>query len=365
MSKIKFNFSSLIILGLMTTSVPVHADSFFDSINEKISKISQDISGKIKQHYGWDTPSTPDTIPTKVPVKAPEVTPADSARTSLAQCQKFLGLMYSYRPAYETDPKIIATIYLNAVLDFTSIDLDAKPDSDEIAERNKCVELALNLGADPNSNGEAKRENNPYSFESPTPLLRAIRYSNEVAVKMLLDHKADPNIQDSSMGDPIPLLNTALYKSQEISLDLIDAGADLTTSHLLWIAAGNAADKVVDRLIQSKKIPVNEINKFTDYLDEEGETALDSSESRLYPLVQLQKNFAGNKKISTQDKISKVNDLLYYSYPLMPKIKDIDPDAFISDLLARQQRVSNSLKSAGWTCNQKNCGIIELSSSEF
>jgi hypothetical protein len=362
MLKIKFNLLPLIVFGLITSSAPAHAEgSFFDSLSKKFTDISQTVSDKIKGYYGDDsrTSSYPKEVPTKVQTQTP-VAPVES---SLSQCRKFLGLMYN--PYYESDPKIAAAIYLNAALDFTGRSLDAKPSSEEIAERNKCVELALEAGADPDSNGENRNVDDPYSHSAPAPLVRAVTSNNKAAVKILLDHKANPNIQDTSMGMPIPLMNTALYKSQEIAVDLINAGIDLTTTNLLWIAASNAADRVVDLLIQSKKIPVNQINKFGDEYsaDEEGETALDVSENNLFALAAYQKKFSSNSKISLQDKISEVNSVLYYNYPLKPQLKmseTVDPDAFINDLMIRQQKISNSLKAAGWTCKKDNCDILDF-----
>lgn len=358
MLKIKFNFLPLIVFGLITTSSPAHAGGFFDSISKTFTDLSQQVSDKIKDYYEEDsqTRAYPEVIASEVQTQIP----AAPIGTDFSQCRKFLGLMYN--PYYETDAKKVATIYLNASLDFSSLRIDAKLSKEEIVERNKCVEIALEAGADPDSNGRAKNETNPYSYAPPAPLVRAVYYNNEVAVKMLLDHKANPNIPDTSMGTPFPLMNTALYKSQEIALALIDAGIDLTTPHLLWIAAGNAADEVIDVLIQSKKIPVNELNKFTDYTtDEEAETALDSSESRLSALITYKKKFSSNSEMSLEEKLSEVNSVLYYNYPLRPQLKmseTVDPDAFINDLLIQQQNVSNSLKAAGGTCNLENCGII-------
>jgi hypothetical protein len=366
MPKIKFKFLPIVVLGLMATSMPAHAEgSLFDSWNKKITDSAHTIGDKIKKYYGDYLPTTPPntnpvpTTPTP-PVQPRVPTPAEVVRTNLSQCNKFLGLMYS--PSYENDPKKIASLYLNAALDFTEADFDHKPSADELEERNKCVELALLEGADPDSNGRTKNDDQ-LSFDVPTPLARAVRDNDGPAVKTLLDHKANPNIQDASLGNPVPLLNLALNNSQEISIDLINAGADLTTPHLLWMAAGNAADKVVDLLIQSKKIPVNELNKFTDYSDEEGETALDASESRLFALVTYQKKFASDSKISPEDKLSEANRILYYNYPLKPQLKtsEVDPDAFMNDLLTHQQKVSDSLKAAGWVCKQENCGIVDYS----
>jgi hypothetical protein len=374
MSKARFKFLPFILFGLITTSATAHAEgSLLDSINKKITDASKTISDKIKKYYGDTFPTTPTTpakIPVSEPVKPRELTPVEVTRANLSQCQKFLGYLYS--PNYETDPKKVATIYLNAVLDFTALNFNAKPSEEEIDERNKCVELALNEGADPNSNGQEKRDDD-LMFAPAVPLSRAVRNNDEVAVKMLLDHKADPNIKDSSFGNPVPLINSSIYNaSQEIAVELINAGADLTTTHLLWIAAGNAADKVVELLIESNKIPVNQLNKFSDYGDEEGITALDTSESNLFALKTYQNKFATNSKLTLQEKIAEANRILYYHYPLKPQLKisensqnsTIDPDAFINDLLNRQQTISNSLKAAGGTCKQENCGIIDLSSND-
>lgn len=367
MLKIKFNFLPLIVFGLITSSAPAHAEgSFFDSISKKFTDLSQTVSDKIKEYYEDDSQTAP--YPKEVPAEVHTQTTVVPVGANLSQCQKFLGLMYN--PYYENDPKKAAAIYLNAALDFTARSLDAKPSSEEIAERNKCALLALEAGADPDSNGEIRNVDDHYSYSAPAPLVRAVNNNNEAAVRILLDHKANPNIEDTSMGMPIPLMNTALYKSQEIAVDLINAGIDLTTRNLLWIAAGNAADIVVDLLIQSKKIPVNQISTFGDEYssDEEGETALDASESNLFALAAYQKKFSSNSKISLQDKISAANRVLYYNYPLKPQLKmseAVDPDAFINNLMIRQQNVSNSLKAAGWICKKDNCGIIDLSTSDY
>lgn len=358
MLKIKFNLLPIIVFGLITSSAPAHAEgSFFDSISKKFTVLSQTVSDKIKTYYEDDSQTVP--YPKEVPAEVYIQIPTASLGPDFSQCRNFLGLMYN--PYYETDSKKVAAIYLNAALDFTAKDLDAKPSKEEIIERNKCVELALEAGADPDSNGETR---------SPAPLVRAVTSNNKAAVKILLDHKANPNIDDTSMGMPIPLMNTALYKSQEIAVDLINAGIDLTTRNLIWIAASNAADTVVDLLIQSKKIPVNQISTFGDEYsaDEEGETALDASESNLFALAAYQKKFSSNSKIPLQDKVSAANSVLYYNYPLKPQLKmseNVDPDAFINDLMTRQQKVSNSLKAAGWTCKKENCGIIDLSFGDY
>lgn len=358
MLKLKVNFLPLIIFGLITTSSPAHAGGFFDSISNKFTDISHQVSEKIKEYYGDE--KKPSVSSEVYPIKVQTQTSIVPEESPLSQCRKFLGLLYN--PYYEADPKKAATIYLNASLDFSSLRIDAKLSTDEIAERNRCAELALKAGADPDSNGRDKKDDGPYSFAPPVPLVRAVYYNNVDGVKLLLDHQANPNIPDTSMGTPFPLMNTALYKSQDIALALINAGIDLTTPHLLWIAAGNAADDVVDVLIKSEKIPVNELNKFTDYTtDEEAETALDSSESRLNALITYQKKISSNTEMSVEEKLSEVNSVLYYNYPLRPQLKmseTLDPDAYINELLIQQQNVSNSLKAAGGTCNLENCGII-------
>jgi hypothetical protein len=135
------------------------------------------------------------------------------------------------------------------------------------------------------------------------------------------------------------------------------------------MAAGSASDKVVDLLLQSKKIPVNQIDKFSDLDD--GETALDVSEAAVYALKGYQKKFPAGSNATLQNKIEEANRILYYSYPNKPQLNypaagaqpTVDPDAFISDLLTHQQNVSNSLKAAGWTCKKDGCGIIDLNPS--
>lgn len=351
----------LLVLGLITTTGPAHAEgSMFDSINQKLKKISKEIAKEVKEkidvYYG-DTPAPdkkPETPPKKAEVQPPVVTP-----DPFLQCRKFLGYIYSIN--YEKDPKKVATIYLNASIDVSNLSYDVKPTQAEMDERNKCVKLALEEGADPDSSG---RDESTYSFKSPAPLVRAVRNNNKEAVKLLLEYKANPSVEDTSLGNAIPLMNTAIYTNQEIAVDLINAGIDLTTPHLLWIAAGNAADEVVDLLIQSKQIPVNQLNKFSSYSDEEGQTALDSSESHLFALAKYQKKIAANPKMSLQDKIFEANGVLYYNYPLIPQLKMAsgDPDAFMNDLQKRQENVSALLKAAGGVCNEENCGILDFSS---
>ncbi|AUN98777.1 hypothetical protein C0V70_11835 [Bacteriovorax stolpii] len=358
MQKMKCHFSLLLILGFIL-SAPAHAESsMFDSINQKLKKISKEIAKEVKEkidiYYG-DTPAPdkkPESPPKKAEVQPPVVTP-----DPFAQCRKFLGYMYS--TDYTKDPKKIATTYLNASIDVSNLSYDVKPTQTEMDERNKCVKLALEEGADPDSSG---RDESTYSFKSPAPLVRAVRNNNKEAVKLLLEYKANPNVEDTSLGNGIPLMNTAIYTSQEIAVDLINAGIDLTTPHLLWIAAGNAADEVVDLLIQSKQIPVNQLNKFTDFSDEEGETALDSSEARLFSILKYKKKIAANPKMPLQDKIIEANGVLYYNYPLMPQLKMTsgDPDAFMNDLQKRQEHVSELLKAAGGVCQEDNCGILDF-----
>lgn len=367
MLKIKFQFLPLIVFGLITTSAPAHAgESFFNSLSKKFTDISTAVGDKIKEYYEDNTsqPNTyPEITPTKDPVQTPVLSPVASVKASLSHCQKFLGFMYD--PTYISDPKIVAAIYLNAALDFTARSYDAKPGAQEIAERNKCVELALDAGADPDSNGETRKVDEQYYRASPVPLVRAVTNNNGAAVKILLAHKANPNVQDTTMGISSPIMNTALYKSQEMAVDLINAGIDLTTHNLIWIASANAADKVVDLIIESNQVPVNQINKFGDeYSEEEGETALDVSESNLFALMTYKKKFSSNAEMSLQDKLSEANRVLYYNYPLKPQVKaseNVDPDVFINELAVRQQKVSDSLKAAGWTCKKENCGILDYS----
>jgi len=361
MFKAKLNFLSLIIFGLISSSSPAHAEgSFFNSFSKKLTDISNKVSDKIKGYYGDDSQKNPPLKEIPIEIHTKTTTPADGP--DFSKCRKFLG--YLYNPYYETDPKKAAAIYLNAALDYTAKSYDAKPGKEEIAERNKCVELALEAGADPDSNGETRKVDDDYTFSAPSPLARAVNNNNEAAVKILLAHNANPNIKNTSMGLPAPLMNTALYKSQEIAVDLINAGIDLTTPNLLWIASANAADTVVDLLIQSNKIPVNQISKFGDeYSQEEGETALDVSENNLFALNTYQKKFSSNPKISLQDKLSAANSVLYYNYPLKPQLKmseTIDPDTVINDLIIRQQNISDALKASGWTCKKENCGILEF-----
>jgi hypothetical protein len=346
-----------IMLGLITTSIPAHAeDTFFDSLNKKLLEISNGIKGKTPP------PSNPPVV-----VKTPVVTPTvvvDPVKEKFASCKKFLG--YIYDVAYVSDPKKVATIYLNAAIDVNNTTpYDTRPSEEEIAERNKCIELALQSGANPDSNGKEKKDDSSFFFETPAPIVRAVRNKNEFAVKLLLDYKANPNAEDLTMGKAIPLLTTAIYStSQEIALLLIKAGSDLTPPNLLWTAASNAADKVVELLL-NKKTPVNQLAKFASFGDD-GQTALDASESRLFALTKYQKEIASNSQLSTQEKLSEANNVLYYNYPLMPqlKMKDaVNPDEFINGLLTRQQAISDLLKNAGGVCNEENCGILDFSNN--
>lgn len=129
MLKIQFNFLPLVIFGLITSSSPVHAGSFFDSIGKNFTGINQQVSDRIKEYYEDDsqTNSYPEVISTKVKIQ----TPIASIGPDFAQCKFFLGLMYN--PYYESDPKTTAAIYLNASLDFSSLRIDAKLSSEEIA----------------------------------------------------------------------------------------------------------------------------------------------------------------------------------------------------------------------------------------
>ena len=362
-------FLPVLIMGLMVLSSPAHADStIFDSLNKTLKEISHNVRDRINEYYGESTHNRCQGDITTATIKIPvPVAPVVPKEPELYQCKKYLGLVYD--PSMETDAKKIATIYLNGVLDFMDVDLDTPPSPEEIIERNKCVELALAAGADPDSNGMKKDSDNTMPFEAPVPLAKAVHDNDEVAVKILLKYKANPNAQDTSSLNPISLLKTSLFiSSQEIALDMINAGSDLTVPDLMWSAAGNAADKVVDALIKSKKIPVNQISKFGDASDDEGETALDASERGVYALKSYQKKFAGNSSASLSDKIEEVNHILYYTYPFKNRLpipkpdssNSVDPDAYISELLSHQQNISDTLKAAGWSCKQENCGIIEL-----
>lgn len=363
-------FSWVFVVGLMVQASPAHADG---SLFGSLSGIVKDAASSAQKHLkAWYEDATGDRDDPETPaVVAPSYSPIASAIPSptsspspmgpnLSQCDRFLGVMY--RPSDAADPQKRANIYLSAALDFMSVDVEAKPSAEEIAERNKCVELALDAGADPNGNG--------LDHDTLVPLARAVSDDDEPAVKVLLDHKADPTF-DTTFDRPKPLLKSALVAaSQDVAIDLIQAGADVSTPDLLWLAAAEGDDKVVDLLIQSKKVPVNQITKFTDFDDDEGQTALDPSEREVHALLSYQKKFPAGSSGSDQDKVMEVNNVLYYFYPLKKQLPvpsagaraAVDPDAFINDLLVRQQNVSKSLKAAGWTCKEDHCGIADTDS---
>ncbi len=354
-----FNISVLILSGLSLFAPPAHAGMpLLDSLKHAISSLSTIVKNEVNNYYCEnsqdDSADSVDTAPMPAPAPPPPESP-------LAKCKQFLAIQYD--TDYISDPKKVATIYLNGVLDFQAKDFDAKLSEDEIAQRNACALLALEQGANPNSNGSSSDPSSDPMFQAPTPIVRAVTNRDEVAVKILLEHKANPNAVDSGLGKAIPVLSTAVYNSQqEIALDLINAGADVSTKDLLWSAAGNASDKVVAALIQSKKIPVNQVDKFSDFPDDQGETALDASERAIFALKAYQQKFAADSNATAKDKLEEVNHILYYTYPLKPQLKSgaeaalVDPDAYVRDLLSHQQNVSDSLKAAGWTCIEEACG---------
>lgn len=355
------------VAGLMVQASPAHADgSLFDTLKGAVKDAASSARDHLKGWYqdatgeGDDSPAPAVVAPSPIPFPSNTPIPSPSPTgPSFAQCDQFLGVMY--RPFGVVDAQKRATLYLNAALDFMSVNIEAKPTDEEIAQRNKCVELALDAGADPNGVSNDK--------DAIVPLALAVRNNDEFAVKALLDHHAEPNASDNSLGRPKPLLKSALTAaSQDIAMDLIRAGADITVPDLLWLAAAEGDDKVVDLMIQSKKIPVNQITKFSDLDDDEGQTALDPSEREVHALLGYQKKFPADSKASDQDKVMEVNNVLYYFYPLKSQLPVpaagaravVDPDAFINELLTRQQNVSSLLKAAGWTCKEDHCGIADM-----
>lgn len=358
--------SNYFILGLMVLviSLPVHAEeSIFDSYSSRLKKIAEEAKKKIQDYYGYNKEDpNKNNPPVNPPIINNPVITIDPVKEKFKQCRKFLGYMYDVN--YQKDSKKIATIYLNASLDYyTTSSYDVKTSDSEIEERNKCVELALVEGADPDSSGKEKRDDSSM-FEPSKPLALAVKNENIKAVKLLLEYKANPNAMDIGFGKEVPLLNLAMnFSSEEIALELINAGADISSPNVLWMAASNAHDKVVELLLD-KKVPVNQSVKFSSFDDEVGQTALDSSEYRLSSLSKYQKEIASNAKLSLQDKLLEANSVLYYNYPLMPQLKmkdNINPDEFINNLFTRQQAVSNLLKDAGGVCNEENCGIVNVS----
>ena len=371
----------MLFVGLVLQNSTALADeSFFDSFTKAIKTASNNVRNQLNQMidaYTQDTspqdsvdagPALPATAAAATPAPAPVPT-----GPQLSDCRKYLG--YAHDPSEYQNPVQVATVYLNAVLDFQEemgTDLDAKISDDEMNRRNACAQMALDAGADPNSNAEYNDKDGMMK-DIPSPLVRAVNNNDEAAVKLLLARNANPNVDDASLGQPIPLIKSALSRStQEIVLDLIHAGADITIPGLLWSASASGLDQVVDALIQSQKIPVNQITKFSDDPSEVGQTALDVSESNLDALNGYQKKFPTGSSASLQDKFLEADRILYYHYPMMPQLNmrpsqnqpSVDPDVFMSKLLQRQQHISQALKSAGWKCQQDNCGILVFDSND-
>jgi|GEM_PF-4414651 len=366
---------SILFLGLLLSTTPARAeDGFFDSLSKAFKSVSDNVRDqlhRILNSAAGDSPTTDSaTTPTPTPVIPTPVGPPPPpvpTGPQLSDCRKYLG--YTHDPSQFSDPRKVATVYLNGVLDFQDrmgVDFDAKISTDEVLERNTCAKMALDAGADPNSNAEY---NDPDGFakDFPGPLVRAVTNNDEPAVQLLLSRQANPNVADGGMGRPIPLLKSAFFHaSQDIIIELITAGADVTIPDLLWVASSNAADQVVDILIAGKKIPVNQITRFTDYADDQGQTALDVSEANVNALSGYLKKIPAGTQPSFQDKVFEANRILYYHYPFLPQLKlkpassepVADPDSVIAQLLQRQQHVSSSLKAAGWTCKEDNCGVV-------
>jgi len=79
-----------------------------------------------------------------------------------------------------------------------------------------------------------------------TPLIAAVVSNNPAAVRLLLEHGADPDLESPYMGQT-PLITAAGFDYSEILLMLLDAGADLYKADLgdqtalTFSAYGNAA----------------------------------------------------------------------------------------------------------------------------
>ena len=249
--------------------------------------------------------------------------------------------------AEATNSKDQASLYLNAALNRMEAEFDGPLTAAEIQKRDACAIATLQNGADANN-----------TLGYTAPLLMAISSNDEVAAYALLQYKADPNILDQGLsGGTISALHRACESGNEkMALDLINAGADPKVNEVLWTASSSAESQVVDAIIKTGKVPVNQLIKFSDLdTDEDAQTALDASDYRIDSL----NNYFKNQANATKDaKLTAANSILYSLYIMAPQLKSTDdPDSAMKDLLNKQTQISTSLKAAGWSCHQKNCGI--------
>lgn len=274
---------------------------------------------------------------------APPAAPAANYQSCASYASYLLGTVYNPKP------QDLATIYLDGALD--ELELDTPPSAAEAQKRDACVLMSLQHGADPN---------NKKTYTAP--LLMAISDKDVTAARALLQYKADPNVQDEALAGrgQISALQRACGENggEDIAIELIHAGADPVVGQPLWTAASSAEARAVAEMLKTKKIPVNQLSKFSD-IDDDSETALDASEYRVHDLTQYFVKY--NASSSVSDKIGAANDILYADYVVRPMLRSgSDPDAYLKDLLQDQKQVSDLLKAQGWTCHKPNCGIETL-----
>jgi len=245
-----------------------------------------------------------------------------------------------------------ATIYLNGALNQLEATINGPLKPSEIKRRDTCVALALANGADPNN----------HKTWAP-PLLMATSANDTAAARLLLAKGANPNTRDVNefANQHLTVLQQACDKgNQALALALLDAGADPTADSVLWDAAGYAEVQVVNAMLKSGKISRNQLTKFSEYPGiDDAETALDASETRVAALKQYSQKLSPTSPL--EDKLDFINGTLLYVYYIgQPTLDEkSDPDAYVRDLLQRQTQVSDSLRTAGWVCHQKNCGITD------
>jgi hypothetical protein len=270
-----------------------------------------------------------------------------SAQADSLNCIKYKDFGASL---FSNDPKAGATDILNGAL----FRLDDQISAAEIDERDSCIEKAIADGADVN--------NTSGSF---LPLVKAVQNRDEREVHALLAAHADANATDKVLGEPSGTGRTVLQiacsnLSEQIVLDLVRAGADPVKGEPLWSAAAGAMDQAVEALLNTGKIPVNQLATFGQAADPNfSQTALDASVEREDQLAKYFSTFAQNK--NAKEKIDYVNFTIFYAeYIFAPRLvagKD-DPDMVMKSYQRRQSHVTALLKAKGWTCYQDNCGVL-------
>lgn len=280
---------------------------------------------------------------------AAATTPSKPSSSAIAyqSCAKYA----QNEVVFDNTAKGIASVTLDGALD--ELEMMNPPSVQEQQKRDACVLMSLQHGADPNNT-------KVYS----APLLMAISDKDATAVQLLLQYKANPNVQDDAVtgGTKVTALQRACDSNNEdIPLALVNAGADVVLNTPLWAASANAEPRVVAAMLKTGKIPVSQLTKFSDAFDD-AETALDASDSRVDALT---KYFSQTAQASASDKLDAANEVIYAYYVTLQNLPTgTNADVVMKDLLQRQSQVSSLLKSAGWTCHQPNCGIDTLSTDD-